>query len=41
MIEKFLDKKYDENNYNCGHFTAELWFELTGERKLSVMPNKV
>lgn len=33
MIEKFLDKRYDERNYNCGHFAAELWFALTGERK--------
>lgn len=33
MIDQFLDKKYRKGSYNCGHFTADVWYFLTGERK--------
>jgi len=29
-IDKYLDKVYDEKNYNCSHFAAEVWKDLTG-----------
>lgn len=41
MIDIFLDRKYDPKNYNCGHFTAELWFALTGELKYQLCEQSV
>jgi hypothetical protein len=29
-INKFLDRAYDEDKYNCVHFTRDVWLELTG-----------
>lgn len=29
-IDKFLDKVYDRNNYNCAHFTADVYNHITG-----------
>ena len=30
-VDKYLDKKYNFHNYNCSHFVAEVWKDLTGE----------
>ena len=30
-IDAFLDREYDLHKYNCGHFVADVWKELTGE----------
>jgi hypothetical protein len=29
-IDKFLSKTYDKNNYNCAHFTVDVYKHLTG-----------
>lgn len=29
-IDKFLDQKYNATTYNCGHYVAEVYKELTG-----------
>jgi len=29
-IDEFLGKVYDRNNYNCAHFTADVYKHLTG-----------
>lgn len=29
-IDKFLDKIYHEEHYNCAHFVCEVWKELKG-----------
>lgn len=29
-VDSFLDRTYDDKNYNCLHFVAEGWFDLTG-----------
>lgn len=31
MIDKFLFKKYDYENYNCAHFVVELWAYITNK----------
>lgn len=31
IVDQFLNRKYDENTYNCLHFTREVWLALTGE----------
>jgi len=33
-INKFLNKKYNENTYNCLHFASEVWEYLTGDNTL-------
>ena len=30
-LDKFFLKVYDKNNYNCAHFVADVWKEITGE----------
>lgn len=30
-IDKFLFRKFNEDTYNCMHFAAEVWADLTGE----------
>jgi hypothetical protein len=30
-VDRFLDRRYDPRRYNCLHFAAEVWAELTGE----------
>lgn len=30
-LNRFLSKEYDSKLYNCGHFVAEVWEELTKE----------
>lgn len=29
-IDQFLDREYDCESYNCGHFVVEVYKELTG-----------
>lgn len=31
LFRRFLLKSYDAKRYNCGHFVADVWKELTGE----------
>lgn len=31
IIDKYLDRTYDLATYNCGHFVADVWRDLTGE----------
>lgn len=30
-IDHYLDKKYVKGKYNCAHFAAEVWYDLTGK----------
>ena len=30
-IDKFLDRQYNANTYNCAHFVCEVWEHLTGK----------
>lgn len=30
MTEKFLGRKYHKEHYNCAHFLADVWLEITG-----------
>lgn len=30
-IDQFFNKKYHKDNYNCAHFVADVWQELTGK----------
>lgn len=30
-VDRFLDRKYHADNYNCAHFVCEAWDEVTGE----------
>jgi len=30
-LDHFLDRRYEFNKYNCGHFVVEVWKYLTGE----------
>lgn len=30
-IDRFFEKQYHESNYNCAHFTAEVWEAVTGQ----------
>jgi hypothetical protein len=29
-LDKYFSKQYDEQNYNCLHFAADVWKDLTG-----------
>lgn len=29
--DRFLDRSFDANKYNCLHFTREVWLAMTGE----------
>jgi hypothetical protein len=31
VVDKYLNRNYDFNRYNCGHFVADIWKDLTGE----------
>lgn len=30
-IDKFLDRQFNEDSYNCLHFACEAWLDLTGQ----------
>ena len=30
-IDKFLDRQYNANTYNCAHFVCEVWAHLTSK----------
>ena len=30
-IDKYLDRVYNERNYNCAHFVCEVWNDITGQ----------
>jgi hypothetical protein len=30
-IDRFLNRTYDHSRYNCAHFVAEVWNEITGQ----------
>lgn len=30
-VDVYLDRTYDRKHYNCGHFVADVWFDLTGD----------
>jgi hypothetical protein len=34
-LDKYFNKTYDEKNYNCLHFAADIWYELTGINLIS------
>lgn len=36
-LDKFFNRQYDEVNYNCMHFAAEIWKELTGKDFLNLI----
>lgn len=29
-VDKYLDRTYHRRDYNCGHFVADVWRDLTG-----------
>jgi hypothetical protein len=30
-IDRFMDRTYDKDSYNCAHFVCEVWNDVTGE----------
>lgn len=38
-IDSWLDRRYDLRSYNCGHFVADVWRELTGEEIRNICQN--
>lgn len=30
-LDQFFNRRYDEANYNCAHFVAEVWEHVTGQ----------
>lgn len=38
-LDKFFSKTYDEKNYNCLHFAAEVWKELTNQDLFELIEN--
>lgn len=30
-VDIYLDRTYDRRSYNCGHFVADVWHDLTGQ----------
>lgn len=36
-LNKYFDRTYDEKKYNCLHFAAEIWKELTGKDLIGLM----
>lgn len=40
-MRPYEDIKFDWYNYNCGHFTREVWLELTGVDLGLRMPEKI
>lgn len=30
-IDKFFNRTYERNHYNCAHFVCEVWKDLTGQ----------
>lgn len=30
-VDVYLDRVYDRKSYNCGHFVADVWRDLTGQ----------
>lgn len=30
MLDQFLNRRFDNSNYNCSHFVRDIWLHLTG-----------